>query len=57
MNLTDINSITKYNKFLQHLNSFGWFQKKIISLTILYWIYAGILRTTFDKGDYFNIYD
>lgn len=57
MNLTDINSITKYNKFLQHLNSFGWFQKKIISLTILYWMYAGILRTTFDKGDYFNIYD
>ena len=54
MNLTDINSISKYNKCLQHLNPFGFFQKKLLAISISFWIFAGIVRTIFNKEVFCN---
>ncbi len=54
MNLNEINSIKKYNKFLNHINSFGKFQKKISIITLLFWIFSGTVRTIFDKEVLFN---
>lgn len=54
MNLTEISSITEYNRFLSHLNPFGWFQRKIAFITILYWLFAGFIRTIIDKEVVFN---
>jgi hypothetical protein len=49
MNLTDIDSISKYNKLLQQLNPFGWFQKKLLAISLAFWTFAGITRTIFNK--------
>jgi hypothetical protein len=56
MNLTDINTISKYNNFLAHLDSFGIFQKKLTLIAICFWLFAGTLRTIMDKEIFFNRY-
>lgn len=50
MNLHSINSITEYNNFLKHLNPYGLFQKKLLLISIVFWIIAGLLRTISDKN-------
>jgi hypothetical protein len=57
MNLTDVNSITNYNKLLQQLNPFGWFQKKLMAITLAFWTFAGIARTIFNKDVFCNTDD
>lgn len=50
----DIDSIGKYNKLLRHLNPFGWFQRKLLALSICFWAFAGIVRTIFNKEIFCN---
>lgn len=54
MNLTEVNSIGKYNKLLGQLGSWGWFQKKLALFSLLFWLMAGIVRTIFNKDVFCN---
>lgn len=55
MNINNINSITSYNKFLEHLGPFGKYQIKLTLICSFFWLFSGIIKTIFDKEIFCNV--